>query len=87
MFAYILLSNIYLGHHNTYKCRKVLHCDVSDDNTIFLVKTISAESAVSLWEPGADASLPRTVSHLFFDTSDIDIMKRKHFPLSPMPQC
>jgi hypothetical protein len=100
MFAYIhTLSNVYLGHRNTYRHRKVLHCDVSDGNTILLVNTISAEAAIpprprgagkewtpmrdgvaSDWgsatdysEPGG-ASLPRTVSRLFLDTSGIDIM-------------
>ncbi|KAG1744731.1 hypothetical protein EDB19DRAFT_1599359, partial [Suillus lakei] len=35
-----------IGHRNTYKRRNVLHCDVSDGNTLFLVEVISAESAV-----------------------------------------
>ncbi|KAG1786705.1 uncharacterized protein HD556DRAFT_1192853, partial [Suillus plorans] len=42
-----------VGHRNTYKCRKVLHRDVSDGNTIFLVETISAESAVPPRPDGA----------------------------------
>ncbi|KAG1895212.1 uncharacterized protein F5891DRAFT_1194419 [Suillus fuscotomentosus] len=43
-----------VGHHNAYKRRKVLHRDVSDGNTIFLVDTISAESAVPPRPEGAE---------------------------------
>ncbi|KAG1847811.1 hypothetical protein C8R48DRAFT_615342, partial [Suillus tomentosus] len=43
-----------VGHRNAYKRRKVLHRDVSDGNTIFLVDTISAESAVPPRPEGAE---------------------------------
>ncbi|KAG1718665.1 hypothetical protein EDD22DRAFT_754416, partial [Suillus occidentalis] len=42
------------GHRNTYKRRDVLHCDVSDGNTMFLVEAISAESAVPPRPEGAE---------------------------------
>ncbi|KAG2740507.1 hypothetical protein P692DRAFT_20697532, partial [Suillus brevipes Sb2] len=42
------------GHRNAYKRRDVLHCDVSDGNTMFLVEAISAESAVPPRPEGAE---------------------------------
>ncbi|KAG1774950.1 hypothetical protein EV702DRAFT_938686, partial [Suillus placidus] len=43
-----------VSHHNTYRRRKVLHHDVSDGNTIFLVERISAEAAVPPHLGGAE---------------------------------
>ncbi|KAG1842405.1 hypothetical protein DFJ58DRAFT_732082 [Suillus subalutaceus] len=39
---------------NAYKCCDVLHCDVSDGNTMFLVEAISAESTVPPRPEGAE---------------------------------
>jgi len=38
--------SVLLGHRNAYEFRRILHGDVSDGNTLFLIREISAECAI-----------------------------------------